>query len=264
MQPGPRHKRRREDHAAVERRRRQRLDALRKCTPQAAGAVAVRRALRREARHDGQLQLCAVIPSPVDDSIWGVSEQPRLPRPAAARANRLVVQGGSSRCRSPLRSPQRGRGQPRRRLDGARSQRISRASTCAQIERARESTGASAAKAGRCTRRRTEAEGHADPGGLPLLQLVDQKTSLASAPTRRLPPARTRTLLALNPQTGVDDAARALPARLLSHERPHRRCERQMEGRALRELQHALRGTSRAERARRARSNSRSANPLAR
>ena len=122
--------------------------------------------------------LYAVIPSPVDDSVWGVSEQyPRLPRPPAARQQPAgVLQGADLQgARARLRSARRGHRQPRRRLDGARGQQPSRQLRRAQVqgpERAREDRRQPVPRRlDALSDDRSEAEGHGHPGGLPLLQL---------------------------------------------------------------------------------------------
>ena len=219
MRPGRRHQRRRQDHgAAVESD--QRAAATRCCTratPRAAAARRPRRGRReRAAALDPKLDtlvsysLYAVIPSPVDDSVWGVRERypGYLVRAAARQQSAADVQDRDLQgAGAGLRSARRRHRQQRRRLDGAGRQQPPGELRRPQVqgpERARaRSTAASAGRLDALSDDRSEAEGHGHPGRLPLLQLGGPaQHRWGSARTRRSPPARTPTRCSCsNPQT---------------------------------------------------------------
>ena len=286
VRPGARHQRRRQDHQAVEhaggtRRRfsdvsgRHAWRAGRAAAPLAGapGAPAGRGARRTPRRSIRSLDtmvsysMYAVIPSPVDDTVWGVSERfpgilIRLQRGSNPPVDVQDADLQSARAR--LRSARRGHRQPRRRVDGARGEQSSRELRRAQVHGPRTAprrpTAASAAKAGRSTRPTgPKLQGHGHSRRLPLLQLGGSAQHLG---LRRRHAVRHRLELrraagAESADARVDHASRAVSARLLlaRHGRPHRRCQRRMEGpRAVRELRHALRlahrGRQRAPRAR--------------
>ena len=254
MRPGARHQRRRQDHQAVERRG---PAARRVCT----GRHARRRrrpagaAAPFDAKLDTQVtySLYAVIPSPVDDTVWGVGEQypgflVRLhrgnnpPQPARAQIFKVPEPGFDPRGVDIDR-------------DGVVWTALAATShlasfdvrKCKDLNGPRSSTAASATKAGRSIRRPVRSS--RAPTSRPTSTITTgwtSSTSPASGRILRSPPVRTRIRCSCsNPQTGSGRTLRVpYPLGFYSRGMDGRidDRERRMEGpRALGQLRHPLR-----------------------
>ena len=158
-----------------------------------------RRPHRSEARYRGSLQPVRVIPSPVDNSVWGASEEfPGLHRPYRSRQQsaRDLHDGGLQGAGGRHRSARHRHRQQRHRLDRARGQQPSRELRSQQVQGVQRAAravrhavrgGLDAARDGR-----TAFQGHRHPVGLPLLQLGGpaQRVGLGREHAAS-PPART-------------------------------------------------------------------------
>ncbi len=195
----------------------------------------------------------AVIPSPVDDSVWGVSE--------SFPGFLIRLQRGNNpprTCKTQIfKVPEPGFDPRGVDIDsnGVVWTALAASSHLASfdVRKCKDLNGPAKVDGSQCREGWTlyqttgpKLKGTDIPADFHYYNWVDQHNiSGFGANTPFATGSNSDSLLALNPQTSEwTDAARAVSARLLlaRHGRPHRRSERRMEGpRALRQLRHALR-----------------------